>query len=208
MMNEFNEKNLEDVQRLKEDVYKSWWRDGMFEISFGIAMFFIGLGYFIPKIPFLPNTFLSFFLSRLIPILIGVFGFFWLSRKFKEKYIWGKAGYSVPSNACPLSVKISILAGFLFYILAMLSRRFLSSEAIILLTGTAIIFAYLALYFQSGKAKRFLVFSILTIIIAGINALMGIFYPQAIYLMIFIIGCFSLISGNIVYRAFRRRYNE
>lgn len=203
-MNEFNEKNLEEVQKLREDVYKSWWRDGMFEISFGIAMFFIGIGFFVPRIPFLPNTFLSFFLSRLILILIGIFGFFWLNRKFKEKYIWGKTGYSIPSNACPVSVKISILAGFLFYILTMLSRRFLSSEAIILLTGTAIVFAYIALFFQSGKAKRFLSFSVLAILIAGINARMGIFYPQAIYLIIFMMGCASLISGIVVYSNFKR----
>jgi hypothetical protein len=204
-MGEVNEKGLEDMQRLKEDVYKSWWRDGLFEISFGIAMFFIGLGYFVPKIPFLPNTFISFFSFRLILMLIGVVGFFWLNRKFKEKYIWRKTGYSVPLDACPNAVKFSIVAGFLFYILVMLSRRFLSSEAVVLLTGTAIVFAYIALFFLSGKAKRFLAFSVLIIIIAGINALIGIFYPQAIYLMIFIIGCVSLVSGIMVYRDFRRK---
>jgi len=75
-MNELNEKNLEEIKNLKEDVFKSWWRDGMFEISFGIVMFFIGLGYFVPKIPFLPNTFLAIFSSQVILMVIGVFGFF------------------------------------------------------------------------------------------------------------------------------------
>jgi hypothetical protein len=204
-MNEVNEKNLESVQRLKEDVCKSWWKDGMFEISFGIVMFFLGLGYFVPKIPFLPNIFLSFFLSRLILMLSGVFGFFWLTRKFEEKYIWGRAGCSTSTNACPKSVKISIFAGFLFYILAFLSRRFLTSEAIILLTGTAIVFAYIALFFQSGKAKRFLTLSVLTFWIAGFSSLMGLYYPQAIYLMIFILGCASLISGFIVFGKFKSK---
>ena len=177
----------------------------MFEMSFGIVMFFIGLGYFVPRIPFLPNTFSAVFFSRFILIIIGVSGFFWLNRKFKEKYIWGKTGYSVPTNACPNSVKISILAGFLFYILALLSRRFLSSEAIILLTGTAIVFAYIALFFQSGKTKRFLLFSVLTLIIAAVAAILKLFYPQAIYLMIFILGCASLISGFIVFGKFSRK---
>ena len=204
-MDELNEKKLEDVQRLREDVYKSWWRDGMFEISFGIVMFFIGLGYFVPKIPFLPNTFLAFFLSRLILIIIGVSGFFWLNRKFKAKYIWGKTGYSVPANDCSKSVKVSICFGFLFYVLALLSIRFMPSEVTLLLTGTAIVFAYIALFFQSGKTKRFLAFSVLPLLIAGVTALMGLFYPQAIYLMLFILGCASIISGFIVYGKFRRK---
>lgn len=177
----------------------------MFEISFGIVMFFIGLGYFVPKIPFLPNTFLAIFSSQVILMVIGVFGFFWLNRKFKEKYIWGKTGYSIPSNACPKSVKISIFAGFGFCIFALLSRKFLSSEVTILLTGTAIAFAYIALFFQSGKAKRFLAFSVLTLMITGINVLLGLFYPQAIYLMLFILGCASIVSGFIVYGKFRRK---
>ena len=204
-MSGLNEKNLEDMQRLREDVYKSWWRDGMFEICFGIAMFFIGLGYFVTKIPFLPNAFLAFFFSRFILIVIGVSSFFWLNRKFKAKYIWGKTGYSIPANDCPKSVKISILAGFLFYILALLSRRFLPSEAIILLTGTAIVFAYIALFFQSGKTKRFLIFSVLTFGVAGFYSIKGLYYPQAIYLMIFILGCASLISGFIVFGEFKRK---
>ena len=87
----------------------------------------------------------------------------------------------------------------------MLSRRFLSSEVTILLTGSAIVFAYIALFFQSGKTKRFLAFSALTIGIAGVCAFMGLFYPQAIYLMLFILGCASLVSGFIVYGNFRSR---
>ncbi len=177
----------------------------MFEISFGMVMFFIGVGYFVPKTPFLPNTFPAIFFSRFALMVIGISGFFWLNRKFKAKYIWGKTGYSIPANDCSKSVKISILAGFLFYILALLSRRFLPSEAIILLTGTAIVFAYIALFFQSGKAKRFLVFSVLTFIIAGVTAILRIFYPQVIYLLFFILGCASLVSGFIVYGNFRRR---
>ncbi len=204
-MNDVNEKKLENIQRLKEDVYKSWWRDGMFEISFGIVMFFIGLGYFVPKISFLPNTFLAILYSRVILMIIGVLGFFWLNRKFKEKYIWGKTGYSIPSNTSPIHVKISILAGFLTYILALLSRNFLPSGVTILLTGLAISFAYIALFFQSGKTKRFLAFSALTLGLATAIALSGVFYPQAIYLIIFIIGCASIFSGLMVYGKFRRK---
>ena len=202
-MDEVNEKNFESVQKLKEGVCKSWWNDGMFEISFGIVMFFIGLGYFVPKTPFLPDTFLAISCARIILMVIGVLGFFWLNRKFKEKYIWGKTGYSVLANTCSKSVKISIFAGFLFYILAMLSRRFLPSEAIILLTGSAIVFACVSLFFQSGKAKRFLAFSVLPLIIAGVTSILRVFYPQAIYLMLLILGCVSLMSGFIVYMNFR-----
>lgn len=204
-MNSYKEKKSENVQKLREKVNSSWYEDGMFEISFGVAMFFIGLGYFSPKIPFLPNTFPAIFFSRIIFIVIGVSSFFWLNRKFKEKHVWGKAGYSIPSNDCSKSVKTSILAGFVFYLLALLGRRFLSSEVTILLTGSAIVFAYIALFFQSGKTRRFLAFSVLTLIIAGVTAILRIFYPQAIYLMLFILGCASFISGVIVYGKFRRK---
>lgn len=207
-MNELNEKNLEDVRRLKEDVYKSWWRDGMLEISFGIAVFFVGLGYFVPNIPFLPDTFLAVFLSRLIFIAIGCSSFFWLNRKFKVQYIWGTTGYSIPASECSKAVKISILAVFLFYFFALIGKRILSSEAIILLTGSAMVFGCVALFFQSGKTKRFLFFSFLTLIIAGVAAIYEILCPQAIYIMLFILGCASLFSGFIAYRNFRMELTQ
>lgn len=206
-MDSSKQKKSENIQKLRENVNRSWWEDGMFEISFGILMFFIGLGYFVPKIPFLPDTFLAVFSSRIILIVIGVFGFFWLNRKFKEKFVWGKTGYSIPACAYSKSVKISISIGFLCYLLALFalfSRRLPPSETAILSTGFAISLAYITLFFQSGRIRRFLLLSFLPIISAAIIALLKIFYQEGIYLMFFIIGSATVVSGIIVYEKFRR----
>lgn len=177
----------------------------MFEISFGVAMFFIGFGYFVPKIAILPDTFSAILFLRIFFVVIGIAGFFWLSRKFKKKYIWEKTGYSAPADNSTKTVKILLFAGFLFYISAILSRRFLFSETTIMLTGFAVAFAYIALFFQSGKVSRFLAFSVLAIGIAGVTVGLNIFYSQAIYLMILIMGCISIASGITVYVGFKKK---
>jgi len=208
-MNGENEREADKVVNLKNKVFQTWVEDGMFEICFGVCLLIVGLVFLSPVIKFLPHSSrLSVVFLRLIVVSAIVAGTFWLIRKLKEKFIWSKVGYSVVKDYYPKSVWIVLSLIFLFLVFAVFSIRFLSNEITACLFGLVVSFGFVAEYIQAGKIKRFLFFSFLPILIAGVSSLLGVTWGDSIFLMIYILGCALLISGVIVYVNFRRKSIE
>jgi hypothetical protein len=206
-MDSSNEKNLKSIQNLKNQVLKFRYEDGMFEISIGVWALFVNFCYFIFKAKLLPiNRLTSSFLLCAVP-LIGFIVYLWLMRKLKKKLVWDKAGYSVCKNYYSKAIWFFLCLSLLFTLFAVLSIRFLSSEITVLSLGLFLCSAYITQFFQAERMKRFLMYSILPLLIAGINVFLGLPWYSSFCLMLFIIGCASFVSGTIVYRNFRRRYN-
>jgi hypothetical protein len=209
MMDNTKEKKAENVEDLKNKVYRTWYEDGIFEICFGICCIVIGLIFLSPVIEFMPTiSRLSKVFLHLVLALAIVGVTFWSIRKSKEKVVWRKTGYSVIKDYYPKSVWI-ILSLILFsFGFAVFSIRFLSNEITIFLFGLVMAFAFVAEYIQAGKIKRFLSFSFLPPLIAGGSSLLGVIWEDSIFLVVYILGCALLISGVIVYMNFRRKLTE
>ncbi len=204
-----NEEKAVNTGILKNEVCRSWYEDGMFEIGVGVLFLFIALGLYLGSRFGLPAHFNLIVKLLWSAAYIGLgFGTFWLVRKLKEKFVWRKVGYSVIKDYYPKSVWVVLSLIFLFVVFAMFSIRFLSNEITIFLFGLVITFAFVAEYIQAGKIKRFLFFSFLSILIAGVSSLLGITWRDSIFLMVYVLGCALLISGVIVYMNFRRKLTE
>jgi len=205
-MNSENEREADKVVNLKNKVFQTWVEDGMYEICFGICCLVVSLVFTSPIVKILPHgSSLSVSFLHLILALAIVAGAFWIVRKLKEKFIWRKVGYSVIKDYYPKSVWIVLGLIFLFLVFAVFSIRFLSDEITVCLFGLVMSFGFVAEYIQAGKTKRFLFFSFLPILIAGVSSLLGVTWEDSIFLMIFILGCALLISGVIVYVNFKRK---
>lgn len=208
-MSSLNEKKSEDIEDLKRKVHRDWYEDGIFEICFGICYLIVGLMFVSPTVKILPHgPRLSIVFLRLIVVLAIVGGSFGLMRKLKEKVVWSRAGYSVRRDYNPKVVLILVGVIFLFFGFYILDLRFLSSGISAFLLGFIMFFVFIAQYVQAGKAIRFLVFSPIPLLIAGVNYLLGLTPDDGLFLMIYILGCTFLISGVIVYTKFRRKLTE
>jgi hypothetical protein len=208
-----NEKKSENIQNLKGKVSRSWYEDGMFEISFGIFMLFISSGWFVNGSRYLPQILPKHLYITVrflwLLLLIGVIlGFIWLTKKLKKEFVWSKVGYSVTKDSYPKSSRIFLILAFLFLFTAVFGTDLLSPKIRIIATGFGLCFAYIAQFFQAGRIRRFLVFSSFPPVIAVINSFLGFSWEQNLYLIIFVIGVASIISGMIVYKNFEKELTE
>jgi len=200
-----NEKQTEDVEDLKKKVHKDWYEDGIFEIGFGMLYLIVGLVFLSPGMKFLHGSRLSMVFLRLVVVLAIVGGAFWLVRKLKEKVVWNRAGYSARRDYNPKTVLILTVVIFLFFGFYVLSFRSLSSRISTFSLGFMMFFVFIAQYIQAGKPIRFLVFSLIPLLVAGVNYFLGSTLDDGLFLMIYILGCTFLISGIIVYTKFKRK---
>jgi uncharacterized Tic20 family protein len=204
-MDSSNEKNLKSIQNLKEKIKSAWYEDGMFEIGIGVLTLFVSFSYFIFRAKLLPaNRLTRSFLLCVMP-LIGSIVYLWLMRKLKKKFVWDKTGYSVGRDNYSKSIWFFLCLSLLFLLFAVFSIRSLSSEITVLSFGFFLCFVYITQFFLAGRMKRFLIYSILPLVIACVYIFLGLPWDSSFYLMLFIIGCASIVSGIIVYRDFRRK---
>ncbi len=204
-MNSAKERKGENVEDLKKKVHKDWYEDGMFEIGFGMLYLIVGLVFLSPGMKFLHGSRLSMVFLRLVVVLAIVGGAFWLIRKLKEKVVWNRAGYSARRDYNPKTVLILSGVIFLFFGFYVLSFRFLSSGISTVFLGVMMVFVFIAQYIQAGKPIRFLVFSLIPLLVAGVNYFLGSTLDDGLFLMIYILGCTFLISGVVVYVNFKRK---
>ncbi len=205
MMDSFKEKKSEKVEDLKKKVHRAWYEDGIFEIGFGMLYLIVGLVFVSPIMKFLHGSRLSIVFLRLIVVLAIVGGISWLIRKFKEKVVWNKAGYSARRDYNPKMVLILAVVIFLFFGFYILDLSFLLSGISTFLLGFIMFFVFVAQYVQAGKPIRFLVLSPIPLLVAGVNYLLGLTPDDGLFLMIYILGCTFLISGVVVYVNFKRK---
>jgi len=204
-MSSAKEKKAENIGDLKKKVHKDWYEDGMFEIGFGMLYLIVGLMFISPGMKFLHGPRLSMVFLRLVVVLAIVGGIFWLIRKFKERVVWNRAGYSARRDYNPKTVLILTVVIFLFFGFYVLSFRLLPSGISTFSLGFMMFFVFVAQYIQAGKPIRFLVFSLIPLLVAGVNYFLGSTLDDGLFLMIYILGCTFLISGVIVYVNFRRK---
>lgn len=201
MMDNSKEKISEDVQRLKKEVRRSWWEDGIMEILWSIWFLLPASGVIIINFYKQP-PYLGFI--ALAMIVVGAFTplIFW--KYFKERYSWIKVGYAIPlfdyTFSSILTVGMAILAFF--------GSIFLPEEFYGILFGLSVFFILLSIYFASGF-KRFLVISAIPLIVGVTLSILDVF-PKEIwsYIIFYPTGIALLISGLKVFRNFVRSHDE
>ena len=206
MLSSLNDKNSESIQGLKEEVSRSWYEDGMVEISVGITLLFLSIALFLYGTKPCRVLYDAIFVSAILTSL--VVGTLWLPRKLKGRFVWNKVGYSVVKDPYPKSVCVflglSLLCGAFF----IFSIRFLSNEIAILSFGFVMFFALLSQFFQAGRMKRFLFVSFSPLFIAVISSFLRLSWQQSVEVAISAIGCVSILSGVIVYKNFNKEITQ
>jgi hypothetical protein len=178
----------------------------MFEIGFGVVSLFVGLMLLLYKIK-MPKVF-YLVISPVTVIVVVLICSYWLPRKLKEKFIWGKAGYSIGKDCLPNPAWVFLGLSLLSGVFAIVSFRFLSSDISILLIGFTMFFAFISQFFQAERIRRFLVLSVIPLFVAGGSILLDFSFKQSIDLMVFVIGFAFIVSGVIVYRRFVRKLSR
>jgi MFS family permease len=204
MMDSSKQKKSGDIQSLKEDVTRSWYEDGMFEISIGITFVFAGLVFLGFKIKLLPR-FLNSIIFAIIIVILGLIGSIWLPRKLKGKFVWRKTGYSIVKEPYPKSTLVFLGLSLLSGAFAVFGIRFISTEFAVFSAGFAFFFAYISQFFQAGRIKRFLFTSFIPLFAVGVCTLSGLSWEQSIAITFLVTGFVSLVSGIIVYGQFNRK---
>ena len=208
-MDNISEKKSESMQGLKREVARSWYEDGMFEISVGVLFLFIALGLYLGFRFGLPAHFNLIVKLLWSAAYIGLgFGTFWLIRKLKEKLVWDKVGYSVIRDSYPKISVVFLFLGLFFLFFSIYGHHFLTPEIRILSTGTGLCFAFVSQFYQAGKTRRLLFFCILPIFIAVVNIFLDVSWELNLYLQILVIGLALIASGSIAYREFKRNPTE
>jgi hypothetical protein len=204
-MDDVSEKKSENMQDLKKEVTRRWYKDGLFEVSVGIVCLFLGLMVlFYRMAPFRPLYTVIWILVYGTIVFVGSI---WLPRKLKERLIWDKVGYSITKECYPISFWVFLSLAFLSGVLAVFSVAFLSSEVATLFFGGVWFFGSISQFFQAGRIKIFLYLSFVPLFVAGVCALLGLSWKQSIGVIVFAVGCVSLISGIVVYKKFREEYD-
>jgi len=200
-MDSYNEKKSENIKELKEEVTRRWYEDGLFEISIGITYLLLGSMILFYKMT--PFRLLYTVIWILIYGTIAFIGGILLPRKLKAKLVWSKIGYSITKEYYPISFWVFLGLAFLSGALAVFSVAFLTSEVATLFFGGVFFFSGISQFFQAGGIKRFLYVSFIPLFAAGICALLGVFWKQSIVIIVFTVGCVSLIFGVGVYKRFK-----
>jgi hypothetical protein len=208
-MSREDQKKAVNTGILKNEVCRSWYEDGMFEIGVGVLFLFIALGLYLGFRFGLPAHFNLIVKLLWSAAYIGLgFGTFWLIRKLKEKLVWNKAGYSVIRDSYPKISVVFLFLGLFFLFFSIYGHRFLTPEIRILSTGTGLCFAFISQFYQAGKTRRLLFFCILPIFIAAVNIFLDVSWELNLYFQILIIGLALIASGSIAYREFKRNPTE
>ncbi len=205
-MGDVSEKKSESMQDLKRGVARYGYQDGVVEISIGIICLFLGLILFFYKAkPFRPIYAVAFSLMSLGVLFVGGV---WLLRKLKGKFVWGKTGYYITKGAYPKLFWVFMGLSLMAVVFAVLSVRSFSSEVTVFLFGFAMFFGLISQFFEAGKIKRFLCISFVPLFTAGICVLMGSSWKKSLVAVFLATGCVFLVSGIVVYKKFRGKYDE
>ncbi len=224
------EKNdINEVEKVIQNVRASWWEDGLVEVMSGSI--FVFMAAFFCMIEFLPDTNLKKGLEIGFYAVLIIFAISsnWFKRYFKEKFIWTETGYSQPQ----MSRKSKIVLFLVFVlivvniVLASLWQLYQNSVfslnlpnffAVLrsyqegLFIGLCIFLVYLSVYLSINK-KRFLIAGVLGLC-SGIFAELilttfNLDYSRIIAATILgTIGIFSLFTGIPRFGRFRKTGKE
>ncbi len=205
-MSDPKENQQENIKDLKEKVARYGYQDGMVEISIGITYLFLGLMLFFYKATPIRPLYAVIFVLTCWGILFA--GGIWLLRKLKGRFVWDKIGYSITRGSYPKTLWVFLGLSLLSAAFAVFSIRLFSPEITIASFGCCFFFGLISQFFQAGKIRRFLYISFVPLFAVGICILLGLFWKQSIVVMFISIGSVFIVSGVIVYKAFRGRYDE
>jgi hypothetical protein len=201
MMSELNKKNLEDMQRLKKRVNKSWLEDGIWEVLWGIWLLLVSSGAFVI---YLYKESLVLRIIGAVMIIIGSFTPLLLWKYFRSNYSYPKGGYAVLRNKYTVSSGIAVVMGLLSFF----GYMFLDVRYKGVLLGLFLFCVLLAIYFSSGL-KRFIIISSIPLLASIISLLFKTPNEIIFNFMVFCpTGIALLFSGLKAFEDFSRRYDE
>jgi hypothetical protein len=197
-------KESENIKDLKKEVIRYGYQDGVAEITIGVVYLFLGLVLFFYRATPIRPLYAIVFVLACLGVLFA--GGIWLFQKLKVKFVWGKSGYYVTKGYYSKLVWVFLGLSLLSVAFAIISMRVFSSKIAIASFGGCFVFGLISQFFQTGGLKRFLYIPFVPLLIAIACILLEISWKQSLVFMFLSTGFVFLISGVMVYRAFRGRY--
>lgn len=198
--------NVEEVNEIRKKVRRTWWEDGLVEIFTGVLVLFVGIGLLILEILTVWGIQQAVRIVLFIVAIAGAGSYYWVQKWLKAKYVWKKAGYSVPSY--DNLTNLFVLIGSLFVLLLVVNDFWSHFRIGGLFAGSSVFFFWFATFSFSGL-KRFLVIGSFSFILGIIGVIFKMNGISTLQIIIGFLGVASLVSGIKVNREFRReKFNE
>jgi len=200
------EKESENLQYLEKEVVRYVYQDGTVEISIGIMFLFLGLILFLYWAMLFHPLYAIIFVLTCAGIMFAAS--IWLLPKLKGKFVWSKTGYYKARGSYPKSFWVFIILSILSAAFAVLSAIFFSIKISMLSFGFVMFFGLISQFFQTGGLKRFLCIPFVPLLIAIVCILLEVSWKNSLVFMFLSTGFVFLLSGIVVYRAFKGRHDE